>query len=116
MTSRIVLIVAAVAAAIGQGCATSKQTEKEKLHNSYGILYPVTKLGEGISSIGNGFQTVSQPRSWAVTRPDELAGTPIPEQDDFLDSISVRMDLREPQPQYNYAAAGSYVFGPQSET
>lgn len=93
------------------GCTTTQ--EKETFNNSLGILYPVAKLGQGISFLGSGIKSLGQPGSWSVARPEEYVGGVVSsEQDEYLESVSVKFDFDIPQEYRGYLSAGSSSFGP----
>jgi len=76
------------------GCSTTK--EMEDFRSSYGILYPVKKIGQSTRFIGTSMEQIATPEQWATKRPAPFAASVTPEQERVLLEGSVRFDLDEP--------------------
>ena len=112
---KIFLFISVLAiAALLAGCNPSK--EKEEFENSLGILYPITKIGQGIAAIGSSISSISQPKIWIQRRPEKVSGIVSKEQDAYLKDISVTLDMDKEFRDNEYLGPGTKTYGPSFKT
>lgn len=73
------------------GC--DSRAEGQKARESGYVLYPLVKVGDGISGIGSGISKVFTPGSWSEpSRPERFPESPTSEQATFLNEKTIKWD------------------------
>ena len=90
-------------------CSTPEE-EKNKAADSAFIFYPVTKIGDGVSFVGDTLSTAGKIKQWSATRPARIDIPLSEEQREELDRSSVLFDFDKRFGLSSGSSGGSHTF------